>query len=55
MQRRSKVDLLLGVSFIITMIILSFAFDIEFVESLYQLTRDHEDWELDELIFSFYG
>ncbi|MGI2176309.1 putative bifunctional diguanylate cyclase/phosphodiesterase [Shewanella ulleungensis] len=53
MQRRSKVDLLLGVSFIITMIILSFAFDIEFVESLYQLTRDHEDWELDELIFSF--
>uniref|UniRef100_UPI00404840F2 putative bifunctional diguanylate cyclase/phosphodiesterase n=1 Tax=Shewanella sp. TaxID=50422 RepID=UPI00404840F2 len=53
MQKRAKVDLLLGTLIIIIMTVLSFAFDIEFVESLYQLTRDHENWELDELIFSF--
>lgn len=34
--------------------ILSFSFEVEFVETIYAYSRSHEDWELDEFIFSFF-
>lgn len=52
-KSRPLIELFYSVAAIITLIILSFSSDIEFVETLYDFTRSHEDWELDEFIFSF--
>lgn len=53
MKKRARVDFIVGTLFVVIMVILSFAFNVEFVESVYEFTRSHESWEMDELIFSF--
>ncbi|MDB1125494.1 diguanylate cyclase [Vibrio sp. kj40-1] len=53
MKFRARIELLLGIGIVLTLTLLSSAFEIEFVESLFEFTRAHEDWELDEIIFSF--
>ncbi|AZG74843.1 putative bifunctional diguanylate cyclase/phosphodiesterase [Shewanella livingstonensis] len=53
MKRRARVDFFFGTLFIVMMVIISFVFQIDLVESVYLFTRSHEDWEMDEIIFSF--
>ncbi|MGX9417500.1 putative bifunctional diguanylate cyclase/phosphodiesterase [Vibrio sp. WJH972] len=52
-KRRAMVELVYAITIVLILIALSLAFEVEFVETLYDFTRAHEDWELDEIIFSF--
>lgn len=52
-ESRAVAELFYSIVAIIVLGALSFAFEIELVETLYDFTRAHEDWELDEFIFSF--
>lgn len=52
-KNRARVELFYSIITVLILTVLSFSFEIELVESVYDFTRDHEDWELDELIFSF--
>lgn len=51
---KAKLELVVVVVLTLLFSILSFSFEIEFVETLYSYSRAHEDWELDEFIFSFF-
>jgi diguanylate cyclase (GGDEF)-like protein len=51
---KQKMEMIYVVVFTVTCSILSFSFELEFVETMYQFTRSHENWELDEFIFSFF-
>lgn len=53
-QLRARKDFAFSMLVVTGLIIASFSFEVEFVESLYDFTRSHEDWELDEFIFSFF-
>lgn len=50
---RAQVELLYSIIALAILIVFSWYLDIDLVETLYDFTRDHEDWELDEFIFSF--
>ena len=52
-ENRAQVELLYSIVAVVILIAFSLYFEVDFVETLYDYTREYEDWELDELIFSF--
>lgn len=53
-KNRAMVELFYAFVVIVVLVGLSFTAEMEFVETLYNFTRRHEEWELDELLFSFF-
>lgn len=54
MRKRAFSDLIIGLFIVSLLTIITTVSDMELVENLYQFTRSHEDWELDEIIFAFF-
>ena len=52
-KNRAFVELIYSLTAIFAFIILSFSLDTELFETLYQFSRSHEHWELDEILISF--
>lgn len=52
-RKRARVELIYAIVLVGMLIALSSLLEWDFVESLYNLTRKYEQWELDEVIFSF--
>lgn len=50
LKRAAKVDLIVATVFMATLTLGSLAIDFELVETLYELTREYERWDLDELL-----
>lgn len=53
MKKRALKEFLIGSVIVLFLIFLSSASEVELVESIYDFTRTHEHWELDELLFGF--
>ena len=49
-QKSATLELILIISIVIIVTVLTLLFEIELVEWFYDLTREHEDWDLDELL-----
>ncbi len=52
LQRSARLDLVIGIVAIFLLIVLTVYLEIEALEILYDFTREHEEWEMDELILS---
>ncbi|MFC3034022.1 GGDEF domain-containing protein [Pseudoalteromonas fenneropenaei] len=52
LKRSFKRELLLCIALVVLVTFLSVYFEIEVLESFYDFTRSHENWELDEIVVS---
>lgn len=52
LQRSARLDLVIGIVSIVVLIALTMLLDIEAFELLYDFSREHEEWEMDEVMLS---
>ncbi len=54
LQRSARVDLIVGIIIIFFLVSITLYLEFDAMEKLYEFTREHERWEVDEILISFF-